>query len=63
MYDVKIYRVVRIGLRNLGVVRNAYTILVGNDRKEQIRGRTLGCEDYNQMGLQKPEEQIKTELE
>jgi hypothetical protein len=54
MYDVKIYMVIRIRLRNMGVVRNIYTVLAGNiNRKEQIRGRKLGCKDHNKMGLQK----------
>jgi len=44
----------------LGVVRNTYTVLIGNiKRKQQIRGRKLECEDYNKMGLQKPGEKIK----
>jgi hypothetical protein len=38
----------------MGVLRNIYTVLAGNiNRKEQIRGRKLGCEDHNKMGLQK----------
>lgn len=60
IHDVKIYGIIRTQLRNLGVVRNTYTVLIGNiKRKQQIRGRKLECEDYNKMGLQKPGEKIK----